>query len=233
MSAPLAGAVLVGAGQSQRMEGVDKTLAPLAGRPVAAWALSAFVGCDAISAIVLVSGERNHETLAALAAEAGGKVVGVVPGGATRSESVRAGLDCLTQQADIGLVSVHDMARPLITAADIERGLALAAEHGAAIAGAPVTDTIKTVDDSGMIQSTLDRSVLRAAQTPQTFRLELLQRAHRGDVRDASDDAMLVEALAEPVVVYACVGANLKITTPEDLLIAQALLAARGEGGGS
>ena len=228
----MAGAILVGAGQSQRMGGVDKTIAPLAGRPVAAWALSAFVGCDRISAIVLVSGERNHEPLAALAAEAGGKVVGVVPGGATRSDSVRAGLDCLTQQAEVDLVSVHDMARPLITAPDIERGLALAAEHGAAIAGAPVTDTIKTVDDSEMIQSTLDRSALRAAQTPQTFRLELLQRAHRGGVRDASDDAMLVETLAEPVVVYACVGLNLKITTPEDLRIAQALLAARAEGSG-
>ena len=122
MSAALAGAILVGAGRSRRMGGVDKTLAPLAGRPLAAWALSAFVGCEGISAIVLVSGERNHEPLAALAAEAGGKVVGVVPGGATRSDSVRAGLDCLTQQADVSLVSVHDMARPLITAADIERG---------------------------------------------------------------------------------------------------------------
>ena len=220
------GAILLAAGRSTRMGGLDKMLAPLAGLPVAAHALRAFAACPGISAIVLVCGEGNRTSLEGLAVEhGGGKVTAVVSGGARRRDSVAAGFSALPP---IDLVVVHDVARPLVTPSMVARGLELAANHGAAVIAAPLTDTIKEVSEAvngaAPIERTIDRSRLRAAQTPQTFRRELLLRAHAAHDRDATDDAVLVEALGQPVLAYDADGPNLKITTPADLLLAAALL---------
>ena len=133
---------------------------------------------------------------------------------------------------------MHDTARPLVSDAMIRRGIELATTHGAAIVAGPVTDTIKQVqtttettspatNDTALIERTIDRAALRAAQTPQTFRLNLLQRAHAATDADATDDAALVEALGAPVYCYDADGPNPKITRPQDLPIVEALLRAR------
>lgn len=223
------GALLLAAGRSARMGGIDKTTAELAGLPVVAHSLRAFAACEAIEVIVLVATAGNSPLLRELAASHGaGKVTAVVAGGARRRDSVAAGLAAL-RQAD--LVVVHDTARPLVTGAMIARGLDLAREHGAAIVAVAVTDTIKQVapeaSDPAPILRTIDRTTLRAAQTPQTFRRDLLLRAHAASDADATDDATLVEALGERVVLYDAGGPNPKITQPTDLPIIEALLRAR------
>ena len=233
-----AAAILLAAGSSQRMAGIDKTIVPLRGRPLAAWSIEAFASCDAVTTIVLVSGEQNHSELERIAEEyGGGKVTAVVPGGARRQDSVANGLQALPAVAspsdERNLVAIHDTARPLVSDALIRRGIALAAQHGAAIAGARVSDTIKRVDDAGAIRETIERDPLRVVQTPQVFQRALLERAHAesrasdpvGDASGASDDAMLVEAIGHAVYVYEADTPNLKITTPHDLVVAEALLA--------
>ena len=121
---------------------------------------------------------------------------------------------------------IHDGARPLVTAALIERGLAEAEETGAACCALPVADTVKESDAAGNIAGTIDRSRLWLAQTPQTFRYELLLEAHRHAKGEATDDAALVEALGIKVRLYEGTRGNIKVTTPEDLALAQALLKA-------
>ena len=227
-----AGAVLLAAGRSARMQGIDKTLAPVAGLPLAAHALRAFAASAEIDLIVLVSGPGNHPALEALAAEhGGGKVVAVTPGGARRQDSVAHGLATLPPT---DFVAVHDCARPLVTPSMIARGLALARTHGAAVACGPLPDTVKEMSATGVVLHTLDRDRLRAAQTPQVFQRVLLQRAHDAadaDDRAATDDAMLVEALSHPVHLYDSGGPNLKVTLTTDLTLVEALLQARTRAG--
>ena len=239
-------AILLAAGRSTRMGGADKMLADLGGLPVAAHSLRAFAACTAIDAIVIVatpggSDADNSTALVELAKAHGqGKVRAITPGGARRRDSVAHGIAALSDSmlSPEDLVVVHDAARPLTTPAMIERGLALAVTHGAAIATATVVDTIKTVapdssgdalSDAALVQRTIDRTALRSAQTPQAFQFALLQRAHAAapDTFDATDDATLVEALGAPVMTYDAGSPNLKITTTDDLTIAAALMAAR------
>ena len=241
---PRVDAILLAGGRGERMGGVDKTLVPLQGRPLIAHALSTFVACDAVDGVVLVHGPANRDALAGLAAAlGGGEILALVPGGARRQDSVEAGLAAVEAQAPdpdgTALVAVHDGARPLVSAAIIAEGVRLAAAHGAAIAGTAVTDTIKQVDAQGVIAATPDRTRLRAVQTPQVFRRALLRAAYAqaraagpggvsgGVSSDLTDDAMLVEATGHPVYVYEAGRTNLKITTPDDLLLAEALLRAR------
>ena len=251
MSRPRTGAILLAGGRSARMGGIDKTTAALAGLPVVAHSLRAFAACAAIDHIVLVAGPDNGDILARLAAGyGGGKVRAIPPGGARRRDSVAAGLAALPE---VDLVAVHDTARPLVTDAMIRRGIDLAARHGAAVVAAAVTDTIKQIgtpaaSDGGAhaparVERTIDRATLRAAQTPQTFRLDLLRRAHAAEptsdaTAEATDDAALVEALPAPVFLYDAEAPNPKITRPQDLTIVEALLRAlaecrRRDGGGA
>lgn len=227
------GAIILAAGRSSRMGGVDKTTAELAGLPVAAHSLRAFAASPKIDAIVIVSGDDNHAGLVDLAERHGaGKVSAVVLGGARRRDSVAQGLAALP---DVAFVAVHDAARPLVTPAIIARGVELAEEHGAALVVGAITDTIKQVAPGGAasVVSTIDRSTLRAAQTPQTFRREVLARAHAAHDDDATDDAALVEALGETVVVYEANRPNPKITRAEDLSVVEALLRATTTAGAS
>jgi 2-C-methyl-D-erythritol 4-phosphate cytidylyltransferase len=163
--------------------------------------------------------------------------VAIGPGGAPRQDSADHGLAALEQAATaagatLDMVLVHDGARPLAGRALIERGIAAARTHGAAIAAIPVRDTVKVVDADGRIIATPDRAHLQHAQTPQVFRYDLLvaaYRAARAQDLSVTDDAALLEALGHPVYVYEGAASNLKITTPEDLILAEALLAAEPE----
>ena len=217
-------AIIVAAGRSERMGGVDKVLAPLVGRPLLAWTLGAFKKCDAIDQVIIVASESSLDRVDALVREwRFTKVTAIVPGGATRQASVRAGIDAANGAA---IVAVHDAARPLVTPELIARGVALARASGAALCAVPSRDTVKDVQD-GVVRATPARARMWLAQTPQVFDRALLLEAHERAVEDATDDAALVEALGRDVHVYEGAASNVKITTPDDMIIAEALLRER------
>jgi 2-C-methyl-D-erythritol 4-phosphate cytidylyltransferase len=219
----MAVALIVAAGSGERLgAGRPKALVELVGRPLVQWSIDALSKVDAIERIVLA-------LPAGMAAPAG---VTAVEGGASRSESVRRALDAAGEGDP---VLVHDAARPLLTADLAERVMdALAGdEHAdAAIAAAPVTDTVKRVDGAGAVTETLERSELWAVQTPQVFRRAALERAldvSAQELARATDDAWLVEQAGGRVIVVRASEENMKVTVPLDLRVAELLLAARRE----
>jgi 2-C-methyl-D-erythritol 4-phosphate cytidylyltransferase len=189
------------------------------GRPLLSWTLESLATAN-FDRTVVVAPPEELEAFRRLA----GPGVAVVAGGKTRSASVRRGFEALGA-ADDDLVAVHDAARPLVSAAETGAVLAAAEACGAAIAAIPVVDTIKEIAD-GRIVGTLDRSRLAAAATPQAFRAAILRRVLE-DGREATDEAGLCEALGISVAVVPVSRYAFKITTPEDLELAEAVLAAR------
>ena len=216
-----AGAIIVAAGESQRMGGVDKVQALLGGKPVLARVVDPFQNCGAIDQIVVVVSEQNLERGKQLVAEEGwSKVTDVCPGGRRRQDSVAAGLRRLS---GCDWVVVHDGARPLVTVDLIEQGLAEARETGAAAAAVPVPDTIKVAEGDRIVHQTPPRQNLWAVQTPQVFRYPIIAEAHREAKGDVTDDASLVEQLGYKVKLYMGSYDNIKITTPDDLALAEVL----------
>lgn len=204
-------AIVVAGGGGMRFGG-PKQFEDLDGRRVLDWSVAAARdACDGV--VVVVPADRQADEV--------DRGVVTVAGGPTRSASVRAGLAAVPGDAEI--VVVHDAARPL-AGADLFRRAVTAVRAGAdaAIPGVPVTDTVKRVED-GRVLETLDRNRLVAVQTPQAFRADVLRRAHRA-APEATDDAALVEALGGRVVVVDGDPRNLKLTSPDDLLVARALL---------
>ncbi len=222
MSSAKAVAIIVAAGDSQRMRGIDKMFAPINGRPALARVLDTFQGCKKIDRIVVVMSSKNIEKCRRLVAEEGwSKVKDIVPGGKRRQDSVLEGLKRIN---DAEWVVIHDGARPLVTGDLIERGLAAAQETGAAVAAVPVTDTIKAVQEGEIVSKTLPRQNLRAVQTPQVFRSDIIKNAYKSAAEDVTDDAALVEKAGYKVKLYMGSYANIKITTLDDLAVAEALL---------
>jgi 2-C-methyl-D-erythritol 4-phosphate cytidylyltransferase len=220
------GAVIVAAGSSQRMEGVDKLFAELGGKPVLTRVLETFEKCAAVDRIIVVLAEENLEKGKKLVAERGfSKVAEVCPGGERRQDSVKAGLDRL-EECD--WVVIHDGARPLVTAEIIEQGLEAARDTGSAIAAVPVTDTIKVAGDDQIIQGTPPRASLWAAQTPQIFRFDIIKNAYNQLRHEVTDDARAVEQSGGSVKIYMGSYDNIKITTPDDLSLAEILWRKRG-----
>jgi len=215
------GAVIVAAGWSQRMGGVDKMLALLGGKPVLAWAVDVFQQCKLIDRIVVVVSKQSLGRCQRLVAERGwSKVTDVCVGGRRRQDSVAAGLGQLNR---CQWVIIHDGARPLVTEGLIEQGLKVAGETGAAIAVVPVTDTIKVAGDDRVVQQTLPRGNLWAVQTPQVFRFDIITEAYHQVKAEVTDDASLVEQLDYKVKLYMGSYDNIKITTPDDLALAEIL----------
>lgn len=221
---PALGVVIVAAGSGVRFGDTGKALAPLAGRPVLAWSLSVFATLPLVSEIVVVAGSHTRSGCETLLDETRDPRVSVVCGGATRADSVRAGLTALTSACTH--VAVHDAARPLVTAALVQRVVDAAVASGAAVPVVPVGDTLHVISSDATILSTPDRGGLRAAQTPQVARRDWLERAYR--VADgATDEGGLLHAAGYPVRLVDGDPVNLKITWPADLVLAEALLAAR------
>ena len=221
-------AVVVAAGRGQRLAAPDKVLLPLAGQPMLAWSLAAIAATPQIGTVVVVAGEHTIASVEALIEErAFQKVVAVVPGGERRQDSVAAGLAALPDQTEV--VLIHDGARPLADADLFRRCAEAAAATGAVIAAMPVADTLKHVTGADrVIAGTVDRSGLWAAQTPQAFRLDVLRRAFASNAgADVTDEALLCEAAGIPVQVVSSSSANLKVTHPEYVAVAEALLRAR------
>lgn len=220
-------AVIVAAGSSRRMEGRDKLWIPLAGRITLARTVDVFEASPIIDAIVLVlNAERIGEATTLCQSAGWGKISSIVTGGPRRQDSVRIGLDTLASVAPATeWVMIHDGARPLVSAAMLEAGLKAAQEYQAAIAAIPVKDTIKQVS-KGWINATLDRSQLWAIQTPQVFSFPLIHNAHHTRVaqEEVTDDAKLLELLGQRVAIFPGSYTNIKITTQEDVLIAEALI---------
>jgi 2-C-methyl-D-erythritol 4-phosphate cytidylyltransferase len=229
--------VIAAAGSGQRLgAGGPKAFVPLAGRPLVEWSIAAYRAAPSVRSIVVACPPGHAHDL-------GGEDLAVVDGGATRAQSVLTALEAVSTD----LVAIHDAARPLVTPElieDVVATLVADPDAAAAIAATPVTDTIKQVAKgargtlcmSGMhnvplvIESTLDRERLWAAQTPQVFRAVALREALAAGperVAAATDEAMLVEAAGGGVLIHPSPSQNLKVTRPLDLKLAELLLAER------
>ena len=205
-----------------------KQFLELAGIPIIIRTLQPFEQCADIHEIIVVLPPQQSAGFLELAANQGlRKLSRVVPGGSSRAESVQRGLEAV-RAPTTEVVAVHDGVRPFVTPEEISRTITAAREHGAAVLVAPVTDTIKLVQDD-VVTETLNRQALKRALTPQCFRYELLKRAFDGvDVADPelTDESILVERLGIAVKVVEGSSRNVKITTAADLLIGEALLRA-------
>ncbi len=204
------------------MGGVDKVFALLGGEPILMRATRPFQECPLVDQIVVVVSAENRAKCQHLAGKGEwSKVSDVCLGGERRQDSVAAGLKRLR---DGDWVIVHDGARPLVTVDLIERGLEVAKETGAAAAAVPVTDTIKVVGDDEIVRETPPRKNLRAVQTPQVFRVDIIKKAYQQARGNVTDDASLAEQAGYEVKLYTGSYDNIKITTPDDLALAEVLL---------
>ena len=198
----------------------------LAGTPIVVHTLKRFEECESIQeTIVVLPAEESAGFLSVVGKFGLRKLVRVVPGGSTRADSVKRGLMSI-RAATADIVAVHDGVRPFVSVEEIDRTVASARENGAAILVGPVVDTIKEVN-ADSVGRTLNRKQLRRALTPQCFRYDLLKTAFEHiDVNDPSitDESFLVEKLGERVAIVEGSAANIKITTKQDLLIAEAYL---------
>ena len=220
-------AIIAAAGTGSRMASDrPKQFMQLAGTPIIFHTLKPFELCDGIQEVIVVLPAAESAEFLAQAGKHGlRKLARVVPGGATRADSVKRGLMSI-RSATAEIVAVHDGVRPFVTVEEIENTIEAARADGAAILATPVTDTIKLVEDASVVK-TLERRNLRQALTPQCFRYELLRQAYeQADVNDPSltDESSLVERLGHAVTIVEGSTRNIKITTPRDLVIAETLL---------
>lgn len=223
------GAVIVAAGRGMRL-GRPKQFIELAGVPMVGWPIQTFAAMPEIVELVIATEPESVEEMRALAEQLAPNLPHrVVRGGQTRQDSVREGIMALTDACDAALI--HDGARPLVTAPDIRAGMREVRAGRAALLGEPIVDTIKLVErDSLIVEATLDRGSLWAAQTPQFGLTADLRAAHERGRRDGiavTDDAALLERIGITVVVVASTSENFKVTRPPDVARAEAILNAR------
>ena len=225
-------AVLVMAGAGSRLAAdVPKAFVPLGGKPMWRHAAETFASIASCRAIVFVAPPDRVDDVRATWRPDGRCLARFVAGGARRQDSVRLGLAAVPP--DVAVVAIHDAARPFVDAATVETAVAEASRTGAALVAVPARDTIKRVS-GGRVAETLDRSALWQAQTPQCFRLDLVRRAHEAALAsgwEVTDDCALAERLGHAVAVVQGAAWNFKITDPDDLAAAEALLARRGRSG--
>ena len=223
--------IVVAAGSARRMEGIDKILAPLGELPVLVHTLEVFQDCRRVEEIVVVTREDLLVEIGRLCRDYGmDKVNKVIVGGAERMHSVRAGLREVRPDAE--LIAIHDGARPLVTGEIVLETIERAAETGAAAPAVSLTDTIKRTEGELAVE-TVDRTALRAVQTPQVFQGDLIRAAIQKAMEDGvtlTDDCAAVERLGMKVSLTPGSRENIKITTPFDLLLGEAILEHRAGG---
>jgi len=223
-----ADAVIVSAGKGHRfMEGKKKQFHFLAEKPILAHTLDKFETCPLIRSILLVVGQDDMDYCLKEIIEKYKiqKVSQIVPGGKQRQESVKNGMDALPRDVDI--VAIHDGVRPFVTRAMIEDSIHSALRYGAVVLAMPVKETIKMSNPDGTVLKTLDRETLWQIQTPQSFQVNLIKEAYHRASEDGfigTDDASLVERIGVKVHILPGSYTNIKITTPEDLLLANLFL---------
>jgi len=224
------GIVIPAAGQGKRMgAGYNKQFLLLMGQPILAHTVRVFEESSFVSEIVIVGAESDISVIEELVNDQGfHKVVAICQGGALRQDSVRAGVRALSPT--IQRIVVHDGARPLLTLRAFHKFLEDTQEDTAAIMGVPIKDTVKRVDIAGNVLDTLPREQLRAVQTPQIFDRGILEKAHYQAFSAGyygTDDASLLEWTGYPVKMVEGMQENLKVTTPEDLWLAERILMMR------
>lgn len=217
--------IIVCAGNSTRMQGRNKILLPLGDKLVIGVTMSAFQNCESVKEIVIVAREADIPEIKAEAERIGiTKLADCTTGGSTRQESVLNGIRCISK--DTKMVAIHDGARPLVKPEHIEKTIKDARIFGGATLGVPVKDTIKVVDD-GLITDTPPRSTLYITQTPQVFRRDIyfegIDFALEHNL-DFTDDCQLVEAVGGKICMTVGDYTNIKITTPEDIKLAEVML---------
>ena len=220
-------AIIVGAGQSSRMGMcISKQLIPLCGKETILHTLTAFEKAETVSEIIVVCREQDTDTIHALAkTHSITKLKALTQGGTTRQQSVINGLQLVSEDTDY--IAVHDGARPLVNVEKINEVIRNAYHYGSSALGVNVKDTIKIVDTENFIQSTPDRNALIAIHTPQVFEkavyLQAIQKAQK-EHKDYTDDCQLIETMGKKVFVTPDLPTNIKLTTPEDILIAEIFL---------
>jgi 2-C-methyl-D-erythritol 4-phosphate cytidylyltransferase len=219
--------IVVGAGKSQRMGGnVDKAFLSLGPRPVLAYSLQAFEDCQDIDEVVLVVRKERVDSARSMAQMFGfSKVTRVVAGGAKRQVSVQNGLAACPPETRV--VAVHDAARPCVKSATISETVKSAKRQGSGVAAVKITDTVKYVERGFRVTKTIDREKLWAVQTPQSFKIEILQEALdlvRSKRVTVTDEASAVELLGAEVRLVPSEWSNIKLTTADDLMLAAAFL---------
>lgn len=229
---PFVSAIIVAAGKSERMgRGINKQFVPLCGIAAIARTLSSFEESRHVREVILVANRIDIMRFASVVKEFGfSKVTNIVVGGNTRQQSAAFGLNSVSKSA--AFIAVHDGARPLVTAECIDRVIESAYQNGAAAAAVKVKDTLKIADDNGVVVSTPERQKLWAVQTPQVFDAELYRKAIEKAVTagdDYTDDCQLIEAAHGRVQLVEGEYTNIKITTGEDVLQAEAIIRARGD----
>lgn len=215
------GAVIVAAGSSERMGGRDKMSVLLKGKPLLAWSVDVCQGCTLVQQIVIVLREHNMKLGERLVEERAWTKASVCLGGPRRQDSVKEGI---RQLRDCGWAVIHDGARPFLTPELIWNGVEAARETGAAVAAVPVKDSIKLADDTGLVTATLERGRLWAIQTPQVFAFDVITQAYQELATEVSDDAAAVERREGKVKLYMGSYRNIKVTTPEDLMLAEVIV---------
>lgn len=228
LNGPFCSAVIAAAGASSRMKGEDKLFSELCGVPVLARTLTAFQNEPCIDEIIIVTREESIEPIAELCRRYSiTKAVKVVKGGEERIDSVLIGVNEVSPKAE--LIAVQDGARPLVTSEIIRDTMFKAQKFNAAAPAVPLNDTVKTVKD-GFVTSTPDRAELRAVQTPQIFNAALLKGALTEAKKKGlkvTDDCSAVEAMGAAVYLTSGSFENIKITTPVDIAVAEAIIKRR------
>jgi 2-C-methyl-D-erythritol 4-phosphate cytidylyltransferase len=226
---PSCSAVIAAAGLSQRMDGEDKLFIEVCGLPVLAHTLLAFQNCEVIDEIIVVTRDDTIMNVGRICRQYGiDKAARVMAGGATRLESVMNGVFAVSGKAQ--LIAIHDGARPCIGLDDIKGAIAAAAKYHAAAPAVPVSSTLKRAK-RGVVAETVDREGLFEVQTPQVFTAELIKAALTNAVKksvDVTDDCMAVELIGAPVRLTEGSRSNIKLTTAEDIPIAEAILVTQG-----
>ena len=219
------GALVLAAGRSQRMQGIDKTFAPILGKPLILHTLAVFLDCLDIEKVVLVLPESSIEKARSLieGIDNSDKLT-FCAGGDRRQDSATKGLHALGPCA---WVAVHDGARPCLSPDTLQTALSDARQHGSAVVAVPVTDTLKRADSHAFISATVSREGLWAVQTPQVFPFAVLQRAYREVSENVTDDASMVERLGVKIKLTPGSPTNLKVTNPADLQLAEMVLSSR------
>ena len=224
-------AIIVAAGRGSRMNmDINKQYIEVAGKAVLARTLQVFNDCDSIDEIIVVVNENDiifcKQNIVDFYEFS--KVKTLVAGGDERQKSVYNGLKEVNEQCDI--VLIHDGARPFISEESIKNSIWASVEFGGSVVAVPVKDTIKMANTQGIITQTIDRSTLWSVQTPQTFKYDLVMSAHKSAIKDGfigTDDAVLLERLGHQLKVVMGGYDNIKITTKEDLIVAEATIKMR------
>jgi len=220
--------IILAAGKGSRMNaGMNKQFMLLSGKPLLAHTLEAFQNCSSIDSIILVAGREELEYCKKNIVDVYhfDKVDKLVVGGSERQQSVYNGIREL--QDNCSIVVIHDGARPIVPGDIIERSIEGAEEYGAVSAGMPAKETIKVLDGKGFVKYTPERDKVWITQTPQAFKPDIIRRAHENAEAEGitgTDDAFLVEILGMQVRMIESSYENIKVTTPEDMIIAETLL---------